>query len=90
MDRPSFAKEYPNDEALLALVDRFEEGNYRAVRDGTAKLLADGDTDAAVKSAARDLRSRTEPSRFQLVLLGLTALLVVALSTYEIAVHHAR
>ena len=56
-----------------ALVDAFEAGNYRAVREGTARIAA-GDKPDDVKRAARDLRSRTEPSRMQLVLLAITAL----------------
>jgi hypothetical protein len=83
---PSFAKDYPDDPALGALVESFERGNYRAVRDGAAKLQG-SDASDAVKDAARDLRSRTEPSRFQLALLAIAALLVLVLSTYEIVMH---
>jgi hypothetical protein len=38
--------------------------------------------------AARDLRSRTEPSKPQIWLLVITGLLVLTLSTYEIVTHH--
>jgi hypothetical protein len=87
-ERPGFAKSYPDDPALHELVDLFERGNYHAVREGAAKLV-DGEADDAVKSAARDLRSRTEPSRAQLLLLAIAALLVVSLSTYEVVRHHS-
>jgi hypothetical protein len=86
VDAPSFAKDYPEDEDLLALVDEFEAGDYRAVRAGTARI-ASGDKSDAVKAAARDLRARTEPSRGQIALLVIAALLVTALSGYEIATH---
>ncbi len=87
MERPAFAKDYPDDVELLSLVDAFEAGDYRAVRAGTKHLEADADRTAAVKDAARDLRSRTEPHRVQLALLAIAALLVVVLSGYEIAKH---
>jgi len=85
--RPSYARDYPDDPELLELVDAFEAGNYRGVRDGAAHIAA-GEKPEAVKNAARDLRSRTEPSRLQLLLLAITALLVIVLSAYEIARHH--
>lgn len=87
-ERPRFAKGYPDDPALLELVARFERGAYHAVRDGVGTLLA-GKADDAVKSAARNLRSRTEPSRAQLLLLAIAALLVIALSTYEVVTHRS-
>jgi len=85
--RPGFAKDYPEDADLLALVDAFEAGNYRAVRAGVARIEAGAEKSAGVKKAARNLRSRTEPSRTQLLLLAITAALVVVLSGYEIALH---
>ena len=86
-ERPRYAKDYPDDALLLELVELFERGDYHAVRAGAAKLLG-SDASDAVKSAARDLRSRTEPSRTQLLLLGIAALLVAVLSTYEVLKHH--
>ena len=83
-----FAKGYPDDPELAALVDAFEKGNYRAVRDGAAKI-ASSDKSDKVKAAARDLRSRTEPSRAMIALLVVAALLVAALSTWEVT-HHSR
>lgn len=89
MDRPNFAKGYPDDPELLSLVETFEAGNYRAVRDGTARLMADSTKDEKLRAAARDLRSHTEPARLQVWLLVLAAAVVLALSGYEIA-HHAQ
>ncbi len=86
-ERPAYAKDYPDDEELLALVDAFEAGNYRAVRDGVAKILASESKLEPVKSAARDLKARTEPNRAQIALLVIAAVLVVILSGYEIMKH---
>ena len=80
--------DHPDDPALKELVLLFERGDYRAVRYGTAKLLA-GDASDAVKAAARHLRARTEPSRMQLLLLGIAVVFVGVLSAYEVLRHHA-
>ncbi len=87
---PSFAEDYPDDPELLALVDAFEAGNYRAVREGAARIIADQEKSEELRAAARDLRSRTEPHRVQVWLLVLAAGLVLALSAYEIARHAQR
>lgn len=71
---------------LRALEEAFEAGNYRKVRAGAARIASSDATDD-VKAAARDLKSRTEPSRAQLALLAITAVLVVVLSGYEIVEH---
>jgi hypothetical protein len=89
-ERPGFAKDYPDDADLLALLEAFEAGNYRAVRAGTERIAQDHDKPAPVKHAARDLRSRTQATRFQIGLLVLTAVFVLALSTYEIFNHGHR
>jgi hypothetical protein len=83
---PLFHDAYPKDDELRALVDAFEAGNFHAVREGAARIVASDKSDD-VKAAARDLKARTKPSRAQLALLVITALLVVALSGYEIAQH---
>ena len=71
---------------LRALEEAFEAGNYRAVRQGAARIAA-SDASDDVKAAAREIKSRTEPSRAQLALLAITAVLVVVLSGYEIIEH---
>jgi hypothetical protein len=86
VERPRFANDYPDDAALLALVDAFEAGNYKDVRSGTARILA-AEHPEALKAAARDLRSRTEPGRMQIALLVIAAVLVIVLSGYEIMRH---
>jgi len=90
VNRPNFAKDYPDHPELLSLVEAFEAGNYRKVREGTARLISDSDIDEDLRAAARDLRSRTEPDRLQIWLLVLAAALVLILSGYEIARHSER
>lgn len=81
------ALDVPDDEDLRALVAKFEAGDYRAVRDGVARIAASNDKSDVVKAAARALRARTEPSREQIILLAVTALLVVAISAWAILTH---
>jgi len=71
---------------LRALEEAFEAGNYRKVRQD-AERIASSDASAEVKASARALKERTEPSRAQLALLAITAVLVVVLSGYEIFEH---
>ena len=75
----------PSDD-LRALEEAFEAGNYRKVRQD-AERIASSDASAEVKASARALKERTEPSRAQLALLAITAVLVVVLSGYEIFEH---
>jgi len=77
----------PDDGDLHALEAKFEAGDYRAVRDGVAKILASADASDATKAAARELRARTEPSRAQIALLVVAALLVLAISAWAVATH---
>ncbi len=71
---------------LDALEKAFEAGNYRAVRDGVTEIEK-SDASDDVKKKARELRSRTEPSRAQIALLVIAGALVLALSGYEIIEH---
>ena len=71
---------------LRALEEAFEAGNYREVRAEAARIAA-SDASDDVKTKAREWKARTEPSRAQLALLAITAVLVVALSGYEIVEH---
>jgi len=71
---------------LHALEEAFEAGNYRKVRQDAARI-ASSDASDEVKAAARAMKARTEPSRAQLALLAITAVLVVVLSGYEIFEH---
>lgn len=82
--RPSFAKDFPRTPEVDALVDDFMRGDYARVR-AQAPRIAQAAEDPAVKRAARILVQRTNPDPLALVLLGLSALLLVALAGFWIA-----
>lgn len=67
-ERPRFLLEFPADPALQQLVRAFEAGNYRAVREGAAKL-AESTDDPIVRAAARELAKRIEPDPLMKYLL---------------------
>lgn len=79
MARPSFADKYPKNAELDALVERFEAGDYAAVRDGAKKLLG---RDPEVAAAVRDLVSRTEPDPIMKWLLLAVLVMILAVSAY--------
>jgi len=80
-ERPRFLLEFPDDPALQQLVRAFEAGNYRAVREGAAKL-AESTEDPIVRAAARELRRRIEPDPL------MKYLLFVALGLFVFVVWH--
>ncbi len=86
--RPSFAAEFPRDPELDALVEAFARGDYRRVRSRAPQLQRSSDNEA-IKKAARTLLERTRPDPLALALLGLAALLVLALAAWWI-VHGGR
>ena len=79
--RPTFARDFPEDDALDALVAAFAEGNYARVRAEAPKLAA-STTDDDVRRAARVLRARVEADPLAKLLLGLTLLILVVLSAW--------
>lgn len=78
-ERPAFAKRFPRDPELDALVEAFEKGNYARVR-LEAPQLAERASDLAVAAAARELRKRLDPDPLAHVLLALTAALLAFLT----------
>lgn len=78
---PSFARDFPNDPELAALVAAFAAGDYATVRAG-APALAAKTTDERVKAAATLLRSRIEPDPTSRVFFALTAALLVFLMAW--------
>jgi hypothetical protein len=78
---PSFARDFPNDPELAALVAAFASGDYATVRKGGPELAAKT-KDEHVKQAAEMLRARIEPDPTARVLFGLTAVLLVFLMTW--------
>ena len=81
--RPSFARDFPRDDALDALVSAFSAGNYALVRAEAPKLAA-STTDDDVRRAARVLRERVDadPLAKLLLALALTALVLFVLSAW--------
>jgi len=70
-----------SDPRLAALVLAFKEGNYAEVRRGAPELVRTSENDE-VKSAARELMSRTQADPLMVWLLVLTGLLLGTLSLY--------
>jgi len=83
-ERPRFLLEFPNDPALQQLVSAFEAGNYRAVREGAAKLSASTE-DPIVGAAARELARRIEPDPLMkyLLFVALGLFVFVVWYTYQ-------
>ncbi|APR83581.1 Hypothetical protein A7982_08930 [Minicystis rosea] len=78
-DRPAFARSFPDDPALAALVAAFEAGDYARVRREAPALAKRTDRDD-VRAAARELRRRLDPDPLASYLLGIAALLLVFLA----------
>ena len=78
---PAFARDFPSDPELAALVTAFAAGDYATVRTG-APALASTTKDEHVKRAAELLRARIEPDPTARVFFALTAALLVFLMTW--------
>jgi hypothetical protein len=78
---PAFARDFPREPALDALVAAFASGDYATVRAGAPELAATTE-DAEVKRAAVLLRARIEPDPTARVFFGLTAGLLVFLTVW--------
>ena len=80
-ERPAFLLEYPQDAELEPLIAAFEAGNFARVRSEAPRLAARTGDDA-VRRAALELKSRTEPDPLLLILLLLCLTLFVFLVTW--------
>jgi hypothetical protein len=78
---PRFAKDFPPDAELDALVVAFTKGDYATVREGAPKLAARTE-DEAVKRAAETLRARIEPDPGSRILFAFAAALLVFLTIW--------
>ncbi len=76
---PVFARGFPADDALAALVRAFAAGDHARVR-REAPALAERSADPAVAAAARELRRRVEPDRLAVALVVSAGLLLAFLS----------
>jgi hypothetical protein len=79
--RPSFARDFPRNETIDALVDAFARGNYALVRSEARKVVDSGDAEE-VRIAARTLLERTKADPMAVRLLWITAALLVGLTAY--------
>ena len=79
--RPSFARDFPRNETIDALVDAFVRGNYALVRSEARKVVDSSDAEE-VRIAARVLLERTTADPVAVRLLWITAALLVGLTTY--------
>lgn len=88
--RATFARDFPRHDALDALVDAFEAGDYATVRE-EAPRLAERTDDPEVRRAALELRARLEPDPLaKNILLGsalLLAFLVAWFYTHRVHGH---
>ena len=79
---PSFARDFPRDAELDALVAKYTDGDYLAVREGAPRLAAKEDVSEAVKKAALLLRERVEPDRTARTFFALAAALLAFLTLW--------
>jgi len=77
--RPAFARRFPRDPALDALVQAFEQGNYAHVR-REAPALAKRTDRPEVRKAARELKRRLDPDPLAVYMLIAAVLLLVFLA----------
>jgi hypothetical protein len=78
---PRFAKGFPRNAELDALVVAFTKGDYATVRDRAPKLAASAE-DEDVKRAAEMLRARLDPDPGALVLFALAGALLLFLTVW--------
>jgi len=78
-DKPAFARDFPEDPALDALVAAFEAGDYARVRREAPALARSTERDD-VRAAARELARRLEPDPVAVYLLVLSAVLLAFLA----------
>ncbi len=78
---PTFARDFPSEARLDALVRAFADGNYARVRREAPALAETTDRDD-VRVAARTLVERTKADPLMVLLLILTGALLFALSLY--------
>jgi|SRR5580658_3588193 hypothetical protein len=85
--RPSFARSFPHDRELDALVEAFERGDYACVRAGAPNLVLESG-DEEVRRAARTLLERTKPDGLAVALLAIAAVFVGLVSAWGIVHAH--
>ncbi len=81
MTVPLFARDFPKDAELEALVLAFDRGDFGHIRVEAPKVIASAE-DPKVREAAETLLARTKPDPLALVFYVLTVALVTYLSVY--------
>lgn len=84
----AFARAWPRDPALDALVAAFEAGNYALVRT-EAPALAQRTEDDTVRRAARELRRRLDPDPVAVYMLAAAAALLFFLASWYLLHPHS-
>ena len=80
-DLPAFARDFPEEPRLDALVRAFADGDYARGRRDVPELVRTAESEA-VKRAASELERRTKADPLMIWLLVVTGVLLVALSAY--------
>jgi hypothetical protein len=83
-DLPAFARDFPEEPRLDALVQAFVDGDYARVRRDVPELVKTAESED-VKRAASELVRRTKADPLMIWLLVLTGVLLMALSAYWVA-----
>jgi hypothetical protein len=79
--RPTFARDYPRDPELDAMVAAFTAGNFARVHEGAARIAASS-SDEALKRASAELVGRTKADPLATLLIVVTAALLLALAAF--------
>jgi hypothetical protein len=79
MDRPAFAKDFPQHPEIDRVLDLFERGNYARAREDARALVKSTDDDA-VRAAAREILKRLDPEPAAIYLVAISALLLALLA----------
>jgi hypothetical protein len=83
-DVPAFARDFPEEPRLDALVRAFVDGDYARVRREVPELVKTAESED-VKRAASELVRRTKADPLMIWLLVITGALLMALSAYWVA-----
>ncbi len=81
---PRFARDFPKDERVDALVAAFARGDYAFVRENAPKLARETD-DEEIRRAAQLLRDRIEPDPTARALFLIAAVLLLFLAAWWVA-----
>ncbi len=79
MDRPAFAKDFPQHPEIDRILDLFDRGNYALAREDARALVKSTDDDA-VRAAAREILKRLDPEPAAIYLVAISALLLAILA----------